>query len=138
MNERGRMMVEGDGRPQGAPPRLYPTPVPTIYDCAPAKRANLRCIVGTGVVWMWGGAPCGRPSPNGASSYLSRTNTPCGRPSPNGASSYLSRTNTPCGRPSPNGASSYLSGIAPCGRPPLYIHTPQFQPIFLNAHQTKE
>ena len=57
----GRPHIE-DGRPQGASPHVRTTPVPTMYDSVPAKRANLRHIVGTGAGWMRGGAPCGRPS----------------------------------------------------------------------------
>jgi hypothetical protein len=64
-----------DGRPQGATPPIHSTPVPTIYGWK-----WYRHIVGTGVVRMWGGAPCGRPSPNGASPYLNNI-APCGRPS---------------------------------------------------------
>ncbi len=46
------------------------------------------CIVGTGAVRMWDGAPCGRPSPS-----LMRGNSHCGRPSPS-----LMRGNSHCGR----------------------------------------
>ena len=62
-----------DGRPQGATPPIHPTPVPTMYGYKPHRH-----IVGTGVGWRRGGAPCGRPSSlmyaSGESKRL------CGRP----------------------------------------------------------
>ena len=61
--EHGRCM--DDGRPQGATLPHRPTLVPTMSDLA-ETRAD---IVGTGAVWMLGGAPCERPSsPYGYSS----------------------------------------------------------------------
>ncbi len=68
-------VVNEDGRPQGAPLHNRPAPVPTISD-----HAQHRYIVGTGVGWAWGGAPCGRPFPNGDFPYLHRIAS-CGRPS---------------------------------------------------------
>ncbi len=46
-----------DGHPQGAPPYHPTSPVPTMYE-----RERHRYIVGTGVGWARGVAPCGRPS----------------------------------------------------------------------------
>ncbi|MHB8596886.1 MAG: mycofactocin biosynthesis glycosyltransferase MftF [Ktedonobacteraceae bacterium] len=46
-----------DGRSQGAPPHHPTSPVPTMYE-----RERHRHIVGTGVGWARGVAPCGRPS----------------------------------------------------------------------------
>ncbi len=79
-----------DGRPQGAPP-IHPTsPVPTMYG-----REQPRHIVGTGVGWTRGGAPCGRPSSSPVNDGDS-----CGRPS----SSPVNDGDS-CGRPSsPTGA----------------------------------
>jgi hypothetical protein len=138
MNEHGRIMGEEDGRPQGAPPRLHLSPVPTMRRCY-----HRPYIVGTGAVWTWGGAPCGRPSPNGDSSpvptmrrcyhrpYIVGTGAvwtwggaPCGRPSP----SLMMWGGAPCGRPSPDNASSNVNGIPPCGRLSSYIHTSRIQP----------
>ncbi|MHB8598711.1 MAG: hypothetical protein ACYDER_18080, partial [Ktedonobacteraceae bacterium] len=59
--------MEADGRPQGAPPVHTTSPVPTMYGLNGHRR-----IVGTGAVWMWGWAPCGRPSSNCASLDVNR------------------------------------------------------------------
>src|SRR5579872_3395292 len=48
---------EADGRPQGAPPNHPATPVPTML-----RVRSDADIVGTGVGWTRGVAPCGRPS----------------------------------------------------------------------------
>ncbi len=72
--------MEEDGRPQGAPPLHSTSPVPTIYE-----QNQPRHIVGTGAVWMWGVAPCGRPSSPGASRYV-KSIVRCGRPSSHVAS----------------------------------------------------
>ena len=52
---------ESDGRPQGAAPHIHPTPVPTMSGSVQMRG---RHIVGTGVVGLRGGVPCGRPSSN--------------------------------------------------------------------------
>jgi lysophospholipase L1-like esterase len=67
-----RVVVEADGRPQGATPRIRPTPIPTML-----RGRFCSYIVGTGAVRTWGGAPCGRPSAPTPRIMVA----PCGRPS---------------------------------------------------------
>jgi replicative DNA helicase len=70
-----RMTRRGTRR-GNTPTRVSPTPVPTMLRLVIGERH----IVGTGVVWTWGGAPCGRPSSDSASVYVNSINS-CGHPS---------------------------------------------------------
>ncbi len=97
---------ETGGRPQGATPPIHTAPVPTMF-AWPHKGV----IVGTGVGWWLGVAPCGRPSMNifPFATYRYRRNggvAPCGRPPSNslqiqdGVRYARTIRCTFCGRPS--------------------------------------
>ena len=51
-----RFVVEEDGRPQGAPPHVRTTPVPTMPRCP-----SCPSIVGASGGWLWGGWPLWSP-----------------------------------------------------------------------------
>ncbi len=89
-----------------------PPSLPYTED-APAKRAYFRRIVGTGVGWMRGGVPCGRPSGSPVAN-IAHVNDMGGRPF---APSHDVTAMAHCGRPSVIGDSGDVIAMAPCERP---------------------